>query len=117
MPRYDFYCDKCNIEWEATRPIIDRRSKCKCGREGKMIFKSAPLTTRDKLFHFTDLDTFDKPIEIRGKDHWYKELKKRGLTDDTISKRPDRRDERKRERIKAIHEAIKDDRSKRAIHL
>ena len=33
------------------------------------------FTTKDKLYHFIDRRTFDKPIEIRGKDHWKKELK------------------------------------------
>ena len=39
-------------------------------------------TTRDKLFEFTDTNTFEKPINITSKSHWNKELKKRGLHDD-----------------------------------
>lgn len=40
-------------------------------------------TTRDKLYHFThQFSLNEKPVEIRGKDHWRKEIKSRGLTDD-----------------------------------
>ena len=40
-------------------------------------------TTKDKLYHFThQFSPAEKPIEIRGKDHWEKEIKKRGLIDD-----------------------------------
>ena len=40
-------------------------------------------TTKDKLYHFDhQFSINEKPVEIRGKDHWQKELRKRGLVDD-----------------------------------
>lgn len=40
-------------------------------------------TTKDKLYHFNhQFSINEKPVEIRGKDHWQKELKKRRLIDD-----------------------------------
>lgn len=36
--------------------------------------------TKDKLFHFTDYNTFSKPVDIRGKDHFDKLCKQEGLT-------------------------------------
>lgn len=40
------------------------------------------LTTRDKLFEFTDYNTTGKPVEIRTKGQWKKHLKKLGMHDD-----------------------------------
>lgn len=47
---------------------------CHCGELN--IFS----TTKDKLFHFVDNTNFDKPIEIRGKDHFDRLCKQQGIT-------------------------------------
>jgi len=45
-------------------------------------------TTKDKLFDFVDNKNFRKPVEIRSKGQWKRELKKHGLTDDVDFKKP-----------------------------
>lgn len=45
-------------------------------------------TTKDKLFDFVDNKNFRKPVEIRTKGQWNRELKKHGLTDDVDYKKP-----------------------------
>jgi hypothetical protein len=50
-----------------------------CHCQGAGVFN----TTKDKLYHFThQFSLQEQPLEIRGKDHWQKEIKKRGLSDD-----------------------------------
>ena len=52
----------------------------KCAKESQP--NKAFYTTPDRLYYFTDNQTFKKVKEIHGKDHWKRELKKAGLTDD-----------------------------------
>ena len=78
-----------------------------CGAPRKIAF----YTTKDKLFHFVDNKNFSKPIEIRGKGHWKRELKKRGLTDDKgIKPKKKSKEESRKEYKKVVGEAYKESR-------
>lgn len=39
-------------------------------------------TTKDRLYYFTDYNTFGKPVVVHGKDHWNRLIKQHGLHDD-----------------------------------
>ena len=39
-------------------------------------------TTKDQLYQFDGFHAFGKHVEVRGKDHWKKLIKERGMTDD-----------------------------------
>ncbi len=61
---------------------------CHCRELGSLF-----TTTKDKLYHFNhQFSPNEQPMEIRGKDHWKRELKSRGLTDDFEQKPKNIRD-------------------------
>ena len=66
----DLYCIECYQKIPSLRSRLG------------LDFASDFHTTKDKLYDFIDYKNFGKPVEIRSKGQWNRELKKRGLTDD-----------------------------------
>jgi hypothetical protein len=56
-------------------------SKIQHGNFGKF------MTSKDKMWEFTDIHTTGKPVEIRSKEQWKKHIKKLGLNDDVKQSR------------------------------
>lgn len=79
-------CPKCNW-WDRL---------CHCGE--LTLFN----TTKDKLFHFTDEVNFREPIEIRGKDHFDKLCKQKGITWRDIKQSPRKVQDLKKEEYKPV---------------
>ena len=95
MPCYEFACN-CGMEWEEVRPMSECgvAANCpECGSLGRRVF-SIPSIAKDQLYHFTDTNTFSRPVHVRGKDHWKKLLKEHAhpvygrLHDDVSQSKP-----------------------------
>lgn len=82
MPLYDYFCDKCNFQFDDFRRVIDREfTNCpQCGTLSKKIF-SKNRFIKDLFVPYVDTNLFHDPVFVESKNHRKELMKKAGVVE------------------------------------
>ena len=83
MPLYDYRCSGCGSKFEAVRSVEDRKhALCKCGGSADFVFSIPRKMWVEPIMHeFVSYSMGPEPVVVRGRGHWRRLLKERGLVE------------------------------------